>query len=81
MKDLEQRGSLLLTWPKNSWFWLISPLFEMLVGDEKQYIPTFLWLKLEKLVKDLKEHFSYELFSVFRPMNVIGNCGVTVIAK
>lgn len=38
-------------------------------------------LKLEKLVKDLEKHFCYELFSVFRPMNVIGNYGVTNIAK
>lgn len=37
-------------------------------------------LKLEKLVKDL-EHFYYELFSAFRPMNVIGNYGTINIAK
>ena len=40
--DLEQKGSLLLTRPKNSWFWLITLFFEMPVEDKKQYIPTFL---------------------------------------
>lgn len=29
----------------------------------------------------MEEHFSSELFSVFRRMNVIGHCGVTDIAK
>lgn len=38
-------------------------------------------VKLEKLVKDLEKHFRFELFSVFRPMNVIGNYGVINIAK
>ena len=42
-RDVEQRGSLLPTRPKNSWFWLITLFFEMPVEDKKQYIPTFLW--------------------------------------
>ena len=53
----------------------------MPVDDKKHAFQLSFDLKLEKLVKDLGKHFCYELFSVFRPMNVIGNYGVTDVAK
>lgn len=81
MKGFRTKGKPVTNLTKGLLILVNYPLFEMPVDDKKQYIPTFFEVKLEKLVKDLEEHFSYELFSVFRPMNVIGNCGVINIAK
>lgn len=81
MKGFRTKGKPVTNLTKELLILVNYPRFEMPVDDKKQYIPISFAIKLEKLVKDLEEKLDYGLFSIFRPMNVIGNYGIINIVK
>jgi hypothetical protein len=62
-KDLEWSGSLLLTWPKNLWVWLVNCLWNACWCQEAIHSNFSFDFKTEKLAKEWKNILVVSFFS------------------